>query len=119
MKTMSDYSCYCTPEQTVKALGLGAPIFPIKARRTKETVISKCVIEYDENTFTYVNPPTAEQMIGWLRSKNIEFHFDDETDYWNIGDAHDDITPLRWYGYSDNKELDAIDAALEYLNNKK
>lgn len=63
--------------------------------------------------------PTAEQMCGWLRSKNIQFHFDDETNYWSIGDETDDSTPLRWYGYSDNKELVAIDAALKYLIEKE
>lgn len=28
MKTMSDYTLFCTPEQTLKALELGAPISP-------------------------------------------------------------------------------------------
>lgn len=111
---MNRYTIFCTAEQTKKALELGAPI---QIASINEIRLGR-YIEVQKNNEIY-GIPTAEQMIGWLRSeKNIEFHFDDETNYWAIGDANDDITPLRWYNYSDDKELNAIDAALEYLEKK-
>lgn len=103
--------------QTIKALELGAPIttkIPIEC----DYELANGELVYPKNIELF-NIPTAEEMIGWLRSKNIQFHFDDETNYWNIGDANDDLTLFRWCGYSDNKELAAIDAALEYLSNNK
>lgn len=63
---MDRYKIPCTAEQTKKALELGAPIRTIKSIRTKGTILSDDVIEYDENTFTYVTTPTAEQMIGFI-----------------------------------------------------
>ena len=109
---MNRYTICCTAEQTKKALELGAPIqyASINDIRLERYV---CI---DDECYTI---PTTDQMIWWLRSKGIQFHFDDETNYWNIGDATNDLTPLRRYGYSDNKELSAIDAALEYLENNK
>lgn len=115
---MSDYSCYCTPEQTIKALGLGMSI----KRRSDNYDLSNRYFrfklhhsKYGNTGYYYVECPTVEQMLGWLRSKNIKFHFDDETNYWSIDYVNDDISPLRWCDYSDNKEFAAINAALDYL----
>lgn len=91
MKTISDYTILCTQEQTLKAIELGAPI---------------------EGIFI----PTAEQMIGFLRSKGIKFNFNDAVKYWSCSFGYVGID----CGWSENKELDAIDAALDYLiENKK
>lgn len=103
MKTIDDYTVYCTEAQTKKALELGAPI------------------EYDSELPSIVLCPTAEQMIGWLRSKGFRFKITEfeEGTLWKV--AHGD-----WFDFSDDdgvnpKEatLAAIDAALEYLMNKK
>lgn len=119
---MDEFTVYCTPEQIRKALELGVPIrleseyyHPTEHDLKLDTPIP---CKLFTTGYHYAKCPTAEQMIGWLRSKDIQFHFDDETNYWAIRDATDDLTPLRWYGYSSNKELDAIAAALEYLANK-
>lgn len=136
---MNRYTIYCTEEQTRKALKLGAPINIYSEEYTNrgkldndiyiinDIVFSNneaicrnedgylvCIVGEEPNRTAYY-VPTAEEMIGWLRSKGIQFHFDDETGYYHIGHANDDLTSLRMYGYSNKKELDAIDAALEYL----
>lgn len=118
MKTISDYTIYCTLEQTRKALELGAPIIPIKSRRTKETVISKNVIEYDEHTFTYVNSPTVEQMCNWLRKeKNIFFipKKVGDNNYVLIGD----LKHFQTYDSYEEAILAGIDISLVYLAIKK
>ncbi|MBQ0088528.1 MAG: hypothetical protein KBT27_04255 [Prevotellaceae bacterium] len=64
-----------------------------------------------------VYTPTTEQMIGFLRSKGIKFHFDDETNYWRVDTS---VWPISIsHGVSEKKEHAAIDAALEYLSTKK
>lgn len=113
---MDEFTIQCTEEQTRRALELGAPI---EYACIKDIVLGRYIEGISVSNNEAYKIPTSEQMIGWLRSKNILFHFDDETNYWSIGDANNDLTPLRWYGYSDNKELDAIDAALEYLENNR
>lgn len=120
---MNRYTIYCTIEQTRMALKLGAPIIPFKSRRTKETVINNSVIEYDEDTFTFVNSPTVEQMIGWIEDqegiKCIDIYRN--CDYWGYGV----ITNITTYDvtkhFSTRKEatIAAIDAALEYLKENK
>lgn len=80
---MERYKIYCTKAQTKKALELGAPI------KVTERISDLINIEYflNEDKKTAVIVPTTEQMIGFLRDKGIRFHFDDETDYWCIGNA--------------------------------
>lgn len=117
---MDEYTIYCTPEQTRKALQLGAPIMTVKSIRTKNTILSDDVIECDEDTFTYVVHPTVEQMIGWLRSKGFRFKIDELSD--TI--VAYKVTFGYWYrnGQSSNPKeatLDVIDIALEYLSKKK
>lgn len=71
MKTMQDYTQYCAAEQTRRAWKLGAPITIVKSKRTKETIFADDVIEFDNDTFTYVVPPTTQQMINWLREQGL------------------------------------------------
>lgn len=119
MKTLSDYAICCTPEQTKKALELGAPI------ETYKPIIinSKAGGSFTTPTIETV---TAEQMIGFFRDKNIHIVIHkDVVDKWSVY-GHE-IAPIeftvfdRLIGFSSYKEaiLAAIDAALEYLANKK
>lgn len=88
---MNEYTIYCTQEQTLKAIELGASI---------------------EGIFI----PTAEQMLGWLRSQGMKFYFNDITTLWQIV-ADEKIIAQ---GCSELKELASIDAALDHLiKNKK
>lgn len=115
---MDRYTINCTPEQTKKALELGAPID--HSGVPFEDLESLGYSEYYKSII-YGIIPTAEEMIGWLRSKGFRFKIDELSD----------ITPAYrvkfgyWYrnGQSSNPKeatLAAIDAALEYLiNNKK
>lgn len=113
---MNNYTIYCTEEQTRKALGLGAPI---------ERVI---FTTNDAYKYTLVNKgifitPTAEQMQGWLEEQGIrEVSLHHLKDVWHICIYLDngDIIPTEFF-YASRKEatLEAIDAALEYLNNNK
>lgn len=102
---MDNYTILCTKEQTRKALDLGAPI-----KYVLIGPIGKDIKKYLE--------PTAEEMIGWFREeKNIFFvpKKVGDCNYVIIGD-------LKCYkSYDSYKEatLAAIDAALEYLENKK
>lgn len=97
---MNRYEIRCTPEQTRKAIELGAPI------------------------------PTAEQMLGWLEEQGLHINFDttSEEDINNcliikweyfIYNKYHDIINDQYYEYPTRKKaiLAAIDAALEYLSN--
>lgn len=109
---MDKYSFYCTPEQTKEAFELGAPIKMVLLEGNQLQPIQ----------------PTAEQMIGWLeeqglaidvindgsgfkwsawvkQSSCLDFHFIDENH--------------RCVSSRQEATLAAIDAALDYLNNKK
>lgn len=111
---MEDYTIYCTPKQTRNAFVLGAPI------EFKETTVYDCstgeLIPYpdiamDKDGEPILITPTAEQMIGWLRTRGIKFLFDDATSHWRI--SYDSV--IISYGWTQDKELAAIDAALEYI----
>lgn len=110
---MEEFTIYCTTNQTIKAFELGAPI--------KEDYRYKEDIMFEEKCLTcerQLVPPTAEQMVGFLRGKGIKFQFDDEIDYWCV--SIDDDPWAGASGFGENKELAAIDAALDYLlDNKK
>lgn len=100
---MNRYEIRCTQKQAKKALRLGAPI-------------RKAVYMADiENGFMYLIP-TAEQMIGFLRSKGFKFYFGDDSGYWRV--SIDDDSWDGASGFCENKELAAIDAALDYLTKK-
>lgn len=110
---MNEYTTYCNPRQTEEAMRLGAPI-----ERTEilgDIINKKYILE--NNVATIV--PTAEQMIGWLRSKGFRF---------KIEELSDTIVAYRatfgcWYkcGQSSNPKgatLAVIDAALDFLKRK-
>lgn len=122
MNTMPDYTIYCTPEQTKKALELGAPL-AIYGNGEMTAEIAKKYNLTPINGVTYIIP-TAEQMLGWLEEQGIivdtisEEENENEILY---------LASLYKKGYQSlNKELilypsrkeatiAAIDAALEYL----
>lgn len=131
MKTMSDYILFCTPEQTKKALELGAPIdrIPIGGRdASRPSYFTKSPDEegYQECPAYYI--PTAEQMIGWLESQRMDMRIaNDGSGYdWSISVRKTDSRHCIYIKESDcfynsRKEatIAAIDAALEYLTNNK
>ena len=109
---MDNFTLHCTEEQTKKALELGAPIeyaniVDIRAKR---------FVNSDTGVYKI---PTAEEMIGWLRSKGFRF---------SIEELSATIVAYRasygyWYkcGQSSNPKgatFNVIDAALEYLSLK-
>lgn len=105
---MEKYTIYCTEEQIKKALELGVPIQVVNSilsNSIKTVLVS--------NGFAII--PTAEQMIGFLRSKGMKFYFNDITTLWQI--VYN--TKIIGQGCSDNKELATIDSALEYLSKNK
>ena len=117
MKTISDYSIFCTKEQTRKALKLGAPIDIYY----NEDIEHTCIIEG-----LCWNIPTAEQMMGWLRKEKglfVEPYLNGECCYSfsPIVSTKEDgeIIHLEAEDDPDKATLVAIDAALEYLTNKK
>lgn len=67
---MNRYTIYCTEEQTKKAFELGAPIIemPFKYKMPPDICTKYGFINLNS---TYYVMPTAEQMIGWLRSQGI------------------------------------------------
>lgn len=98
---MENYTIYCTAEQTMKALDLGAPI--------------------DHRHYTFDNEfyailPTAEQMIGWLEEQGIYIHTEAVANSWRYY-VTDGIEYIRHESKPSRKEaiLAAIDAALDYL----
>lgn len=113
---MNEYTIRCTEEQTKKALALGAPI-ELESEYYHPTendfkLNEPIPCESFAMGYHYAKCPTAEQMIGFLRSKGIKFHFDDGTMYWKVTNK----SRLIGYGWSEEKkELAAIDAALNYL----
>lgn len=136
---MKKYAIYCTPEQTKRALELGAPI-KIEDTRDRYSFVPQysdsmgCRIKkfedaykncYCDETAAYLIP-TAEEMIGWLEKQGdidcievnhaYKWSYDIfNKEYWKIM-KHNTI-------YQSRKEatLAAIDAALEFLDkrNKK
>lgn len=109
---MDEFTIYCTPEQTKKAIELDAPI-------DSGSIWYEGFnhIDYDNETDTnlYAVIPTAEQMLGYLRMRGFKFSFDDTYNYWAV------LYDLKIInkGNSNNKELAAIDAVLEYLIQNK
>lgn len=134
MKTIDEYTIYCTEEQTKKAFMLGAPLITM---RYDEVFESGPVIHFDRHKelkhlsknggsqCAYI--PTAEQLIGWIDDQGIAL---DIHTYFKVdnGKIHHyqftvtDSTRVFNGEYSSRKEatLAAIDAALDYLiKNKK
>lgn len=121
MKTISDYTIFCTEAQTKKAIKLGAPIniFIHTSSESKENYkpIGECIDAVI---------PTAEQMIGWLRKEKglfVEPYLNGECCYSfsPIVSTKEDgeIIHLEAEDDPDKATLVAIDAALDYLTNNK
>lgn len=122
--TINQYSIHCTPEQTMKALELGAPL----------KIIDN---EYDERIYQFICGntqngkalyiiPTAEEMIGWLEEQDgiYDIHLLRTADgSWKYEITTKHIPKNKMYGCRKSRKeatISAIDAALEYLiNNKK
>lgn len=106
---MNRYKIYCTPEQTQKALKLGAPIK------------IECFSTATEDHWHEVIP-TAEEMIGWLEEQGIlvDVHF--YCISWDIGvRTKTGYIVAQKLAIDSRKEAEiaAIDAALEYLTKQK
>lgn len=122
---MNNYIIFCTEEQTKKALELGAPLEFIEEGKS---VMGKYL--YVPQKWGYYIIPTAEQMILWLEMHNcfkyitvMNPSLKNEQDMW-VGLVYftdNDKYPIAVETYSSRKEatLAAIDAALNYLINKK
>lgn len=119
---MNKYTIYCSPEQTRKALELGAPILLVPEEFYTEEKHFRMEIE-GENASVIL--PTTQQMIGWLEEQGV-------IDYYINRDMYDELNYLDTYGFfvdfgkknrlvgygfSTRKEatLASIDKALEYL----
>lgn len=106
---MKEYTIYCTPSQTKKALELGAPIISIPFGAYFCT---------PDNYFIYndfaIEEPTTEQMINWLEKKGFYFRLDTSGCSVEI-----DFNCIIEKVNVPRKEatLAAIDVALEYLTN--
>lgn len=122
MKTISDYTIYCTEEQTRKALGLGAPIEFIKVGKGKP-----CHYITSKEKRGYYVIPTAEQMVRWLEEQGcITYVYPVIKDGQEVLSARikvmyksGSLNLLCGYDKGYSVILTAIDAALEYLENKK
>lgn len=125
---MEQYTIYCTEEQTKKALELGAPIYTTNEHLYNHPDEYKywAKVEIQGNSFS-ARIPIAEQMIEWIEEQGLIcdiFPLEDERDkrafafrigiMWNKyeSDAQD-------YTLRKEATLAAIDAALDYLINKK
>ena len=118
---MDRYTIYCTEAQTKKALELGAPI------KTYKPIIinSKAGGSFTTPTIETV---TAEQMIGWLEEQRlgIDVTSDNYGYEWSVWVKKEHSRTLSFVAenqdYIDSRKeatLAAIDAALDYLSNKK
>ena len=144
MQTMNDYTIYCTPDQTHKALELGAPIrnFITKEESKRLVKISQeenRVDDYEKELVKYYHQtiigdmiyciPTAEQMLGWLEEQGLELRvikqrYRDGTFAYVFTMIDNDgyFKPHKNnMVYTNRKEatLAAIVSALEYLISKK
>lgn len=128
---MIQYTIYCTPEQTKKALGLGAPIITFGygdlgnaedeiLKMNRQAVLSR----KDDNSIIVGQIPTTEQMLSWLEENDIfciriyrlgKYTWDFSIYNSEMQECHDG------YNFPTRKEatIAAIDAALEYLSNNR
>lgn len=110
---MNSYTIYCTSEQTKKALELDAPLYRLSMSVDDSHLRDKSIRVEEQDELVDYAIPTAEQMIGYLRTRGFKFSFDDIYNYWAVSY---DLKIIN-KGNSNNKELDAINTALEYLSN--
>lgn len=125
MKTISNYSIYCTEAQTKKALELGAPInlhpFHSSVIKGNERLFEHIVCIDDK----YYCSPTTEQMISWLEEQTIlviiEYVNNNKTWFYSIINSENNYKN-KYRDFVSRKEatLVSIDEALDYLiSNKK
>lgn len=123
MKTLSDYSIYCTESQAKKALELGAPILSFHNALVRKDVPHYYVGKVCSQSWDVFVLPTAEQMFLWLEEQgDIKSIAVDESDEWQFVIWGADGFPI-WCntGYKSRKEatLASIDAALEHIIKKQ
>lgn len=113
---MNRYQIFCTPEQTKKALELGAPI---KAATFTRPGDGKKVVEIGE--YNLYSIPTAEQMIGWIEEQgsitDIGIYLVFQWGYYIYNGKYCIKNNNGKYLTRKEATLAAIDAALEYLSN--
>lgn len=123
MKTINDYTIYCTRNQTKKAFKLGAELmtFGYPDLGSKEEAVLKLnrqvvLSRKDDNSIIVGQIPTAEEMIGWLEDfdciKEITIC---KTGMWIWGKNHTLIDSGSSYSSRRESSHAAIDAALDYL----
>lgn len=137
MKTLSDYTIYCTEEQTKKVLELGAPIAfdtyyssigienAISGRNKNEYVLVYNPHRHDDYLCKVLTIPTAEQLIGWLEEQGVWIHFCKPNQrpellsysISNMGNPFRRVFIGGEFPTRKKATLAAIDAALEYLSN--
>lgn len=128
---MTDYTIYCTPEQTKKALKLGAPIeIKYGSDRYNPSVEElSYLVNYDH---TWYKKPTAEQMIRWLEDqKEIDYIEITKGNYVGYGITWEYTVQTtdydNFYGNFSRHNfqtrkgatLNGIDATLKYLKKHK
>lgn len=108
---MNEYTIYCNPIQTKKALELGAPI--------EKDWIPECLFN---NDYFSLKNPTAEQMISWFEDKSLQvtIRFRGNSWYYDIMSGYNVLSIGKDVSTRKEATLNAIDTALEYLiNNQK
>lgn len=134
METISDYTIYCTPAQTRRAIELGVPIEKLVNHPIDKEICDKYhFLVIDGICY---NNPTAEQMMGWLRKEHkihtridcegsenyvVQLQFINSSKDIDVENcSYKGIIGHKGYPSEPEAILAAIDAALEYLiNNKK
>lgn len=124
MKTMQDYTNYCTAWQTRRAYALGAHLEEQCIGNNNVDLDSISVFNgYGGNIYFII--PTTQQMMGWLREQGVNAYvgFDGIGVYSPIcfvGNSlyQADIAPDKLYTSYEQAELAAIDVALDYLKKK-
>lgn len=111
---MENFTIFCTPGQTNKAIELGAPI---RFASINEIRLGR-FIEVESNNKAYVIP-TAEQMIGWLEEQGIRSINIATCGYTIWLTKKEYITEKYITRNRKEATLAAIDAALEYIENLK
>lgn len=125
LSIMEQFEIRCTPQQTQKALQLGAPIIKVDTFDKRLIYGSNMCYPLTEADYPYaIYPyaiPTAEEMIGWLEEQNnIIITIEIGTDCWHSRVSNPEIYIKRINKPTRKKAtLAAIDAALDYLSNKK
>lgn len=118
---MKQYEIRCTPEQTKKALELGAPINVRCSYNGYHPLPFRAEIIIEPHHFAEV--PTTEEMIGWLEEQEYISEVDIFHDFnWTFSiwdNALLRIDNNRVYISRKEATLAAIDAALDYLTNHK